>query len=163
MIVVAIIGILAAVVIPNWASTSRNKKYDPEITAMTTEIANREEQYKSELGNGAYLVAANCPATPSQAGVDFNSSCVGSGSGAYGTLRVVATDNTIRCSYQVVIGAAGTQPTGAPASCTAPSLALAGAWYYTLATCDMDGNGGTNATFCTSSWNSKVGSVNYGQ
>ncbi|CAN5701113.1 hypothetical protein BH11MYX1_BH11MYX1_07250 [soil metagenome] len=164
MIVVAIIGVLAAVVIPNWASTSRNKKYDPEITAMTTEIANREEQYKSEVGNGSYLAAPICPATPSQAGVDFNTSCVGSGSGAYGSLRVVATDTTIRCSYQVVIGAAGTQPSAAPATCIQPpsGYPLAGAWYYTLATCDMDGNGGTNATFCTSSWNSKVNSANYG-
>ncbi len=166
MIVVAIIGILAAVVIPNWASTSRNKKYDPEITAMTTEIANREEMYKTEVGNGSYLAAAACPASPSQAGVDFNSSCVGSGSNAWGSLRVVATDSVIRCSYSVVIGAAGTQPSSAPAACKQPAAggpALAGSWYYTLAVCDMDGNGGTNANFCMSSWNPQVNSVNYGQ
>ena len=52
MIVVALIGILAAVVIPSWTSTSRNKKYDPEISAMMTEISTREEQYKTEVGNG---------------------------------------------------------------------------------------------------------------
>jgi prepilin-type N-terminal cleavage/methylation domain-containing protein len=160
MIVVAIVGVLAAVVIPNWASTSRNKKYDPEITAMTTEISNREEQYKSEVGNGVYLGAATCPASPSQNGIDFNASCV-TGATAWVTLRVNPTDTSIRCTYAITVGAAGSQPASPPSACpTAPTLA--GAWYYILATCDMDGKGGTNATFCLGSWNSKYGQANYG-
>ena len=72
----AILGVLAAVVIPNWASTARNKKYDPEISAMFTEISTHEEQYKSEIGNGAYLAEAECPGAPIPAGGDFNANCV---------------------------------------------------------------------------------------
>jgi prepilin-type N-terminal cleavage/methylation domain-containing protein len=160
MIIVAIIGILAAIVIPNWASTSRNKKYDPEITAMFAEIGVREEQYKSELGNGAYLPAATCPASPTPAGIDFNALCVGV-SGAWYDLRVNPTDSSIRCTYAVTTGLNGTLP-AAPAPCTAAAATLTGSWYYIIATCDMDGAGGTNATFCTSSWSNQQTNLNYG-
>jgi type II secretory pathway pseudopilin PulG len=162
MIVVALIGILAAVVIPNWTSTSRNKKYDPEISAMMTEISTREAQYKTEVGNGLYLAAPTCPATPVPAGADFNTGCVTTGS-VWATLRVNPTDSLIRCSYAVTVGPDGAVP--APgASCNAlPVNPLAGAWYYIIATCDMDQKGGTNATFCMESWNNNVLKTNYGK
>jgi|SRR5580704_16820094 type II secretory pathway pseudopilin PulG len=162
-IVMAILGVLAALVIPNWASTARNKKYDPEISAMFTEISTREEQYKSEIGNGAYLAEAECPGAPIPAGGDFNANCVTTGS-TWATLRVVPTDSSIRCTYQVVVGVPASPPSP-PAPCAAPvnSNSVAGSWYYTIATCDMDGNGGTNATFCMASWNTAQQSLNYGQ
>jgi type II secretory pathway pseudopilin PulG len=162
MIVVALIGILAAVVIPSWVSTSRNKKYDPEISAMMTEISTREAQYRTEGGNGSYLLAATCPSVTYPNGSDFNTNCV-TGATAWVTLRVVPTDSLIRCQYGITVGANGTTPTTPPAACIAAPSNLTGAWYYILATCDMDGNGGTNATFCMSSWNTKVGQANYGQ
>ncbi len=161
MIVVAVIGILAAVVIPSWTSTARNKKYDPEISAMMTELSTREEQYKSEVGNGNYLTAAACPASPSANGIDFNTTCV-TGATPWVTLRVNPTDSTIRCSYAITAGLAGTAP-GAPAPCVAAPGTLAGSWYYVIATCDMNNDGGTNATFCMSSWNTLVGKLNYGK
>ena len=160
-IVVAILGVLAAVVLPNWASTSRNKKYDPEISAMFTEISTREEQYKSEQGNGAYLSAAECPSAPSPNGVDFNASCV-TGSTAWVTLRVDPTSTTIRCTYAVTTGLPGTTP-APPAPCVVPANPIAGSWYYDIATCDMDGNGGTNATFCMTSWDTAQRKLNYGE
>jgi type II secretory pathway pseudopilin PulG len=161
MIVVALIGILAAVVLPSWVSTSRNKKYDPEVSAMMTELSTREAQYKSEVGNGLYLAATTCPASPAPNGIDFNTSCV-SGATAWVTLRVNPTDSLIRCTYQITVGPDGSTPSGY-APCLAPPAALAGAWYWILATCDMKGDGGTNATFCMSSWNTKVQNLNYGQ
>jgi prepilin-type N-terminal cleavage/methylation domain-containing protein len=161
-ITVAIIGILAAIVIPNWASTARNKKYDPEVTAMFTEIATREEQYKQELGNGTYLSTGQCPAGgPVPNGFDFNATCV-SGVTPWVTLRVNASDVTIRCAYEVVAGLNGAPP-APPAGCTAAPASLLGSWYYVTAICDMDGNGGTNALFCQSSWNTKQTNANYGQ
>src|SRR3569623_788949 len=89
MIVVALIGVLAAIVVPSWTSTARNKKYDPEISAMFTELTTREEQYKSELGNGSYLaITTACPSAPAPNGIDFNTTCVTSGS-SWATLRVI--------------------------------------------------------------------------
>ena len=162
-IVIAIIGVLAALVIPNWAASARNKKYDPELSAMFTEISTREEQYKSEIGNGAYIAEAQCPASPLPNGGDFNVNCVNS-IATWQNLRLVPTDSLIRCTYQVVTGVAPAQP-APPAPCVAPTVAnpLAGSWYYTIATCDMDGNGGTNATFCVASWDTQRYSLNYGQ
>lgn len=161
MIVVAIIGILAAVVIPNWTSTSRNKKYDPEISAMMTEISTREAQYKTELGNGLYLAATACPASPVPAGTDFNAACV-TGATPWVTLRVNPTDSLIRCSYAITVGPDGAVP--APGTnCNPVPTPLAGAWYYIIATCDMNQDLGVNATFCMESWNNGVKRVNYGQ
>ena len=165
MIIVAIIGILAAVVIPSWVSTSRNKKYDPEISAMFTEISTKEEQYKSEVGNGAYLLAGTCPASPTPNGADWNASC--NSVTAWNSLRVNATDSQIRCTYAVTVGCAGSSCSvpstpSYSASFTAAPTTLAGAWYYILATCDMDGNGAPYATFFMSSWNNLQQKANYG-
>lgn len=163
---IAILGVLAALVVPNWAATARNRKYDPEISAMFTEISTREEQYKSELGNGAYLDEAQCPTAPIPAGSDFNTNCVNTVT-AWQTLRVVPTDSSIRCTYQVTTGVTPTQPS-APAPCATPtgSNGVPGSWYYVIATCDMDDNTGTtNAQFCLSSWNTDTvhQRQNYGQ
>lgn len=161
MIVVALIGILAAVVIPNWTSTARNKKYDPEISAMMTEISTREAQYKTEVGNGLYLAAAACPATPVPAGTDFNAACV-TGATPWVTLRVNPTDSLIRCSYAITVGPDGAVPSPG-SNCNSVPASLAGAWYYIIATCDMNQDGGVNATFCMESWNNAVKQVNYGK
>lgn len=163
MIVVALIGVLAAIVVPSWTGTARNKKYDPEISAMFTELTTREEQYKSELGNGSYLaITTACPSSPSPSGIDFNTTCVTSGS-SWATLRVIPTDSTIRCSYKITAGAAGSTPSSyAPCAAPPTNRTLSGAWYWVLATCDMKGDGGTNATFCISSWDTKQYNANYG-
>lgn len=161
MIVVGIVGILAAVVIPNWASTARNGRYDPEITAMFAEIATRQEQFKSEQGNGLYLAVPPCPSAPNPNGIDFNAVCVTTTS-PWAVLRVNPTDSSIRCTYAITAGPPGTPP-AVPAGCPAAPPALAGSWYFIVATCDMDGNGGTNAMFCTSSWNNQQTRANYGQ
>ena len=161
-IVVAILGVLAALVIPNWAQSARNRKYDPEISAMFTEMSTREEQYKSEVGNGAYLTEAECPGTPTPNGSDFNATCVTTGS-TWAELRVVPTDSAIRCTYAITTGLPGATP-APPAPCVLPVNAVAGSWYYIIATCDMDGEGSPYSTFCMASWNTAVQkSANYGQ
>ena len=162
-IVVAILGVLAALVIPNWASTARNKKYDPEISAMFTEISTREEQFKSEIGNGAYKTETECPAAPIPNGGDFNANCVNTDPN-WQALRVVPTDSAVRCTYTVTTGLPSTAPSP-PAPCLMPvANSLAGSWYYVIATCDMDGNGAPYSTFCMGSWNTTVQkSANYGQ
>ena len=158
--VVAIIGVLAAIVIPNWARTARNKKYDPEVTAMFTEISTREAQYKQEQGNGTYLTVAQCPSAPDPSGIDFNTTCVTSGSD-WAKMGVNPSDSSIRCTYEITTGLDGDAPVP-PGACLAAPASLAGSWYYVVATCDMDGNGGTDATFCISSWNNQQSNANYG-
>ena len=73
---------------------------------MFTELSTREEQYKSELGNGSYLTAAACPASPAPNGIDFNTTCV-TGASPWVTLRVNPTDSAIRCPYAITTGLAG--------------------------------------------------------
>jgi prepilin-type N-terminal cleavage/methylation domain-containing protein len=160
MIVVAIVAVLAALVVPNWIRESRKGKYDTEVTAMFTEISTKEEAYKSELGNGNYLAATGCPSSTSQAGINFNTTCVVASS-AWLTLRVSATDSQIRCTYAVTTGLTGAVPS--PPSPFTFFANPPGPWYYVVATCDMDGQGGTNATYFQSSVDTKVQKANYGK
>ncbi|HET7500570.1 MAG TPA: prepilin-type N-terminal cleavage/methylation domain-containing protein [Kofleriaceae bacterium] len=157
MIVVALIGILAAVVVPSWIGEARKTRGDSEINAMFAEIATKEEQYK--LDNGVYLAAAGCPATPSTAGIDFNATCVTSGS-PWATLRVNAPESKIRCTYALTAGAAGVTLT-APTGFTVPGQP-AGAWYYVVGTCDLDGAGGKSSTFFQSSTDTAIQKLNFG-
>jgi prepilin-type N-terminal cleavage/methylation domain-containing protein len=161
MVVVAIIAILAAIVVPTWMRESRKAKADSEINAMFTEIGIKEEQYKSESSAGQYLAATTaCPSTPSSDGVDFNTTCVTTGS-PWADLRILATDSKIRCTYAVTTGAAGATMT-APTGFTVANQP-AGAWYYLVATCDMDGQGGTNAQFFRTSVDTVIQKYNYGK
>ena len=166
MIVVAIIAVLAAVIIPSWTKESRRGKYDPEVRAVFSEISVKEEQYKSETGNGAYAALGTCPAAPSQTGVDLVSqTCY---TGLWPTVRVAPAENKIRCTYAVTIGPANTAgsspavPVGSTFTLPSNSATYVAAWYYIVATCDMDGQGGTNATFFTASWDQSIQKMNYG-
>jgi prepilin-type N-terminal cleavage/methylation domain-containing protein len=157
MIVVALIGILAAVVVPSWIRESRKAKGDSEITAMFAEIATKQEQYK--IDSGVYLSASTCPSAPSSGGVDFNATCVTSGS-AWASLRVSSPESKLRCTYAVTAGAAGatlTPPTGF----TVANQPVGG-WYYILGVCDLDGQSGTNAMFFQSSTDTVIQKLNAG-
>jgi prepilin-type N-terminal cleavage/methylation domain-containing protein len=152
MIVVALIGILAAVVVPSWIRESRKAKGDSEITAMFAEIATKQEQYK--IDSGVYLSASTCPSAPSSGGADFNATCVTSGS-AWASLRVSSPESKLRCTYAVTAGAAG-------ATLTPPTGFTVGNWYYILGVCDLDGQSGTNAMFFQSSTDTVIQKLNAG-
>jgi prepilin-type N-terminal cleavage/methylation domain-containing protein len=173
MIVVAIIAVLAALVVPSWIREARKGKYDPEIRAMFAEISAKEEAYKSEQGNGLYLDGPLCPSAPSSAGINFDTTCVTTGYPNWVTLRISASDSEIRCTYQTFTGCydTGTNvncPTGVTSTAPTPPFGtavpttLVGPWYYTVAECDMDGQGGTNANFLTESWDTSIQKLNYG-
>jgi prepilin-type N-terminal cleavage/methylation domain-containing protein len=158
MIVVAVIAVLAVIVLPAWAKESQKAKADSEINAMTTEIATKLEQYKSEH-SGTYLAAAQCPAATTPSGADWNTSCATTT--GWTTLHVAAPESTMYCTYQVVVGAAGSTPSP-PSGFTMSTPA--GAWYYIVATCDMDNRSTTtSATFFRSSIDTKLQKQNYGQ
>lgn len=165
MVVVAIIAVLAVIVIPQWASSAQKGKADPEIRAMFSEIQVKEEQYRSEQG-GTYVDLPLCPTAVSSSGVDIvGQTCFAAG---WLNTHILPTEKTIRCTYQVHSDL-GSNNGGAtisvPAGFSLPANATnyTGAWYYVLGTCDMDGQGGTNAQFLASSWDNAVQKQNYGQ
>jgi prepilin-type N-terminal cleavage/methylation domain-containing protein len=158
MIGVAIIGILAAVVVPSFLKESSKAKHESEVNAMFAELNVKLEQYKMEASS--YLAAAECPsAGPNKAGYDFSTTCLASGS-AWTNLRVSPPSSKLYCSYAITAGPSTTPP-APPAgfSMTAPATA----WWYVVATCDMDASGGVNATFFASSVDPKVQSQNVGR
>ncbi|TMQ02455.1 MAG: type II secretion system protein [Deltaproteobacteria bacterium] len=157
MVVVVLIGILAAVTVPSWIRESRKARGDSEVYPMFAEIGAKQEQYK--LDNGVYLAAALCPTAPSKAGIDFNATCV-TGASAWVTLRVNAPESKIRCTYVVAAGAAGITLTP-PAGFTVANQPV-GPWYYVVATCDLDGAGGTSSAYFQSSTDTLVQKTNYG-
>ena len=153
MVVVVIIAILAAVVIPSFLRESSKTKANTEVNAMFAEIGVKEEQYKIE--NQVYLLATKCPLAPSTAGVVFSSAC----GGAWGTLRVAPPESKIRCAYEINANLSSVPPVP-PAGFT--MTAPATSWWFVVAECDMDGQGGTNATFFTSSVDTQIQKRNEG-
>ncbi|HEV7557410.1 MAG TPA: type II secretion system protein [Kofleriaceae bacterium] len=144
MIVVAMLGILAAIAIPSFFSESARAKANGETGEILAELSTREDQYGLE--NGSYLATATCPATPS-AKPQSAASCVAS-TGPWGKLKVRLEEINIRCTYAVTAGAPGATVTP-PAPFTMTQQP--GAWYYILATCDEDGSSGKNGTYFLSS------------
>ena len=154
MIVVVIVAILAAVVIPSFMRESSKTKANTEVNAMFAEIAVKEEQYKIE--NNVYLLAPKCPSAPSAAGAVFTTACVG----AWLNLRVAPPETKVRCAYNINAGLASVPPVP-PTGFT--MLAPATSWWFVVAECDMDGKGGTNATFFMSSVDTQIQKQNEGK
>jgi prepilin-type N-terminal cleavage/methylation domain-containing protein len=152
MIVVAIIAILAAVVVPSFFKQSRKSKASSEVGAVFGELAVREAQYKLENGQ-YYEPSSACPASPSTTGSNASLDCTGTGK-PFNALRAQLETN-LYCSYEIVTGdgtaaTAVTNPGGFTWS--SPSVP----WFYILATCDMDGESGTNSTYFTDSLDSQI-------
>jgi prepilin-type N-terminal cleavage/methylation domain-containing protein len=170
MIVVAVVAALAAVVIPSFFRESIKKQYDSEVSAIFAEIAVKEEQYKVE--NGVYFATGTaCPATPvagAAPGIDLTlaGSCLDTASNWVTALRMNPGQTTARCSYQMFAGGTGAAA-GPPAGFTFNQGV--GQWWYAIATCDIDGAGGTNTQYMTGSSNSVAANghgfqaINYGQ
>ena len=157
MVTVVIIAILAAIAVPTFMKETRKSKSSSEVGPVFAELAVREEQYKLE--NGSYLDASTgCPAI---AGISSTAqdatTCIATGQ-PWNTLRVRLPEQNLYCSYAVTTGS-GTG-TNNPNAFTFTSPA--GPWFYVLATCEMDGNTATHATYFTSSVDSTVQKQNDG-
>lgn len=144
MAVVAILGVIAAVVIPQFFKESTRGQAKSEVTPMFAELAMREDQSKLESATGLYMDAAACPASASTSGTDVMTTLCTD----WGTLRVEPTQKTLKCSYTVASGPA----TEAPSSDAAWPSWLTGmttpatAWYFIKAVCP------DNLEYFTSSW-----------
>jgi prepilin-type N-terminal cleavage/methylation domain-containing protein len=155
MIVVVLLGVLAALALPSLMGESRRAKASSEIAPFFAELSAKEEQYKVN-GNGTYMAAPACPSSPSSSKQDI-SACVAANM-PWRTLRVVLPEQTAFCSYAITAGS-GTG-TSNPSGFTFSSPATP--WFYIIATCNMDGNSTTNSTYFTSSVDPTIQTINEG-
>ena len=160
MIVVALIGILAAIALPSFTRETRKAKGDSEVAAFFGELKVREEQYALE--NGVYLSTgasetATFPATPTAA-----AQTLGTLPATWQTLKIRTPESTARCGYVVVAGTK-TSSAGSIATTSFGFTPPAKNWFYILAHCDLDGNNTVNSYYFISNDTSKIQKINYGQ
>lgn len=160
MVVVTLVGILAAVALPSFAGESRKAKGDAEVSAFFTELAVREEQYAIETGH--YLStsaseAATFPAAPSR-----DARALGALPASWQTLKVRTPESSARCGY-VVIAGTSSEPAGAIATSTFGYLPPARNWFYLLAHCDLDGDSAVDSYYFASNDNARVQKSNHGR
>jgi prepilin-type N-terminal cleavage/methylation domain-containing protein len=149
MAVVAIIGILAIFVIPNFMKESTRGQEKSEASPVFAELANREDQYKQESSTGVYLSAAACPTSASSSGTDVvTTPCTD-----WSTLRVEPPQKTLKCSYTVRAGTSATDPHSDgswPTWITSGTVSTpATTWYFITAVCP-------NNEYFTASWDTKI-------
>jgi prepilin-type N-terminal cleavage/methylation domain-containing protein len=155
MIVVVLLGILAALVLPSFLSEAKKAKASTEIAPFFAELSAKEEEYKVN-GTGAYLAASACPSSPSSTKQDITG-CVATNM-PWRTLRVVLPEQSAYCSYTITAGS-GTG-TNNPSGFTFASPAVP--WFYIIATCDMDGSSSKNSKYFTSSVDPTIQTLNEG-
>ena len=172
MAVVAIIAILAAVVIPYFFGETRKAKGKTEVTAMFGELSTKQEQFKVDWG--LYFPFAGgpttaCPATTTGQAQDVTV-CPTTAWNDAGSppkpLRVLAPQSTVLCSYTLTSGPSTTAPAppaGFNMVLNQPAITPAGAWYFIVATCDLDGQGGLNTMYFTSSMDATLQIQNEGK
>ena len=168
MVVVAIIAVLAVIVVPLWTRETRKGKHGSEVQGMLAEIGRTITSHKSD-NNGTIIASiTECPSTgPDKAGYNFQTICMTSGS-PWEALRIQPTQTKLFCSDEVVTGTASdtlTPPSGFLNSQggVGAEPTLSGSWWYLVAECDENGQGGTNTTFYKSSVDLKTQVQNEGQ
>jgi prepilin-type N-terminal cleavage/methylation domain-containing protein len=142
MIVVAIIGVLAAVGVSAYRKWVRKAKASGEVPGMLGQFQVREEQYFAETGE--YLPTGTSdtnifPTTPGKAGSYVN---LGTLPDAWKTLKIQPGSAGLYCGYVVRTFAAGTAPSGAAALVytTTPTRP----YFIVRAECDWDGSSTVN-------------------
>lgn len=147
MIVVAIVGILAAILILNFTGQPKRVKSRSEVNAMFGELHRVEGEYILE--RGAYYATGVddgdiFPASPAQ-----TAQTVGTLPDEWIELKVQVHSEKLYCGYVVAAGV-GADPI--------PSFAEdfgmeqpSGSWYALYAECNQDGNSSVNGKFFSSS------------
>jgi prepilin-type N-terminal cleavage/methylation domain-containing protein len=143
MIVVAIVGILAAVGVSAYRKMIRKSKASGEVPMMLGQFQQREEQYLNE--NGTYLATGTSdtdyyPKPLAGAGrLTDISAGMPTAWGSTG-LRIQPGSNGLYCGYVTLIGPGGTAPAGAGSVLWANPATPTHNWFYVRAECDWDGS-----------------------
>jgi prepilin-type N-terminal cleavage/methylation domain-containing protein len=141
MIVVAIIGILAAVAVYMFTKTTKKVKVESEIPAVFAEIKIRQEQFHTE--NGTYLSTGvddddKWPATPGDP--DTGPNDIAPRPQEWDDLKLNLDKAAVYCSYVTIAGAGGDDTNiGTKATDFEFTAAPVTNWYYIIAECDADG------------------------
>jgi prepilin-type N-terminal cleavage/methylation domain-containing protein len=160
MIVVAIIGVLAAIAVPMFSGTSRKAKGMSEVAPYFQDFRTRMDQYQQE--NGVYPPTIGegtfHPATPGS-----KKQTVLPLPAAWTALRLRISGSTdVYCGYTFATGLANDDSNvGTVASTSFGFAAPATSWYYLLAKCNLDGTGGLSYYF-TSSVDPSIRKLNEG-
>jgi len=147
MIVVAVIGILAGILVYSFVKPANRVKTSSEVAAMFAELHHAESQYAVE--HGVYLstgagAADIHPSAPTDQRQD-----VAPTPSAWDDLHVQPTANTLLCGYVAV---AGTADDDLPEFATDFGMEQpARNWYALYARCNADGNSDRDAIYFSSS------------
>jgi prepilin-type N-terminal cleavage/methylation domain-containing protein len=160
MIVVALIGVLAAIALPSFTRETRKAKGDSEVAAFFGELKIREEQYAVE--NGAYLSTGTSETNTFPATVGAAAQILGTLPTTWQSLKVRTPESSARCGYVVVAGLK-TDTAGTMATTSFAYTAPAKNWFYVLARCNLDGNSTVDSYYFISNDNSKIQKINHGQ
>ncbi|MCP4446678.1 MAG: prepilin-type N-terminal cleavage/methylation domain-containing protein [Myxococcales bacterium] len=135
MVVVAIVGILAALAVYMFGSQQKRVSAKSEVTSMFGEFKMRQEQFRLE--NGAYMSSANPhPANPNTTG---GKSALLPLPTEWTTLGMAPDASSVHCSYITIAGAGGdASNVGTKAEDDFNYVPPPTDWYYVLAQCDMD-------------------------
>jgi prepilin-type N-terminal cleavage/methylation domain-containing protein len=157
MCVVAILGVIAAFMLPSFFGQNLKARGTSESASFMAELRFREEQYKTE--NSTYLPLSKYPSTPTK-----DPQTLTTLPGDWMTLRVNPPQRTAYCGYQVV---AGDQASPAPSGMVVTDFGFAkpatGSWYYILAHCNLDGSSTTDGYYFTSSMDTRIQSKDSGR
>ena len=146
MVVVAVMGVLAKLVIPQFIGESNRGKAKTEVVGVFAELTTKELEYQAT--KGSFLAAAACPASSTGAQQDITA--CGAAGGVWAPLKTVMPVTVAYCSYKVTSGTASQTPmVPAGFSMTAPATT----WFFISATCLI---GGTTYKYFTSSVDTSI-------
>lgn len=160
MVAVAIIGILAAVAIPQFTKTTR-KARGAEVNAVFAELRQRQEEY--HLANGVYFSTGTAETDIFPTNPIKTAQSVSSPPASWTSLKVRLTNTTLYCGYVVIAGNAGSAVgLGTKAAEFGLSTAPTTDWYYLLARCNLDGSTTRDGYYFSWSGDTKVQKQNEG-
>jgi prepilin-type N-terminal cleavage/methylation domain-containing protein len=162
LIVIAMIGILAAIALPMFLTESRKAKGNTEVHSYFADLHTRLANYLSE--NGQYPAdtdqseATTWPVTPGVA-----QQAIYPWPASWDNLRMShSAESNVYCGYTWVTGLANDATNIGPIATsfgfTVPTID----WYYIIAHCDLDGNPGVDTYYFASNIDPTVLSQNEG-
>lgn len=137
LVVVVLIGILAAVAVPMFSGTSNKARMNSETNAILTDIRTRQEQYAVEMGR--YFTTTDTMGVPQANLNGTKGPWQTAGVTSWAPLKVSPSITDVACTYMTRGGGPGTFsaiattkpfdhiPNNAPASQN---------WYVVVALCD---------------------------
>ncbi len=160
MVAVAIIGVLAAVAIPQFTRTTRKAK-GAEVNAVFAELRQRQEEY--HLANGVYFSTGTGETDIYPAAPGRTAQVATTPPASWTSLKVRLTNEKLFCGYVVIAGAAG-NATGLGTKAAEFGLVNAPTtdWYYLLAHCDLDGSATRDSYYFSWSGDTAVKKQNEG-